>query len=414
MTILAILATLIFLYSLISHRLERTIITGPMILTAAGILLYFALPGQTAVTFELKPVLRLTEVALAVVLFTDGTRIRVSDLVGSAQLPGRLLVVGMPLIILTGTVAAALMFTDLSTWEAAILGAILAPTDAGLGHAVMSSKRVPVRIRQALNVEAGLNDGLAIPFLMLFIALARVDQPLGDQSWFVYLLQEVGLGILYGLLIGIIGGWLMGQANKRKWMSAPMQQLALLSIAVLSWAIIEASPGNSFIGAFVAGLVAKIGYESAGEQMVEFSGVWGQLLNLFVFAVFGALTGPILGSFNALVVLYAVLSLTIARLLPVGISLIGSQLHPSSVLFMGWFGPRGLASIVLGLIYLKQEANLTGEPLISLAVTATVLVSVFAHGISAAPAIKVYAGQVEKMDADTPERQDAVRMPVRY
>jgi NhaP-type Na+/H+ or K+/H+ antiporter len=249
---------------------------------------------------------------------------------------------------------------------------------------------------------------------MLFIALARVGQPHGDQSWFVYLAQEIGLGILYGALFGLIGGWLMGQASKRKWMSAPTQQLALLSIAILAWAIIEVSAGNSFIGAFVVGLVIKIGYESAGEQMVEFSEVWGQLLNLFVFAVFGALTGPILGSFNALVVLYAVLSLTIARLLPVGISLIGSQLRPSSVLFMSWFGPRGLASIVLGLIYLKQEANLTGEPLISLAVTATVLLSVFAHGTSAAPAIKVYAGQVEKMDVAAPERQDTVKMPVRY
>ena len=414
MTILAILATVMFLYSLLSHRLERTIITGPMIFTAAGILMYFALPAQAAVTFELKPVLRLTEVALAVVLFTDGTRIRVSELIGSAQLPGRLLVIGMPLIILAGTVLAALMFTELSIWEAAILGAILAPTDAGLGHAVMSSKRVPVRIRQALNVEAGLNDGLAIPFLMLFVALARADQTLAQQSWFVYLAQEVGLGVLYGGLLGLVGGWLMGQASKRKWMSAAMQQLALLSIAVLSWAIIEVSAGNSFIGAFVVGLVVKIGYESAGEQMVEFSEVWGQLLNLYVFAVFGALVGSVLGNFNARVVLYAVLSLTIVRLLPVGISLVGARLHWSSVLFMGWFGPRGLASIVLGLIYLKQEANLAGESLISLAVMATVLLSVVAHGISAAPAINVYAKQVERMDADAPERQDAVRMPVRY
>jgi NhaP-type Na+/H+ or K+/H+ antiporter len=352
MTILAILAALMFLYSLLSHRLERTIITGPMIFTTAGILMYLAFPGQMAGAIELKPVLLLAEIALAVVLFTDGTRIRVSELIGSAKLPGRLLVIGMPLIILAGTILAALMFTELSIWEAAILGAILAPTDAGLGHAVMSSKRVPVRIRQALNVEAGLNDGLAIPFLMLFIALARVDKPLSDQSWIVYLMQEVGLGILLGLLFGIIGGWLMGQANKRKWMSAPLKQLALLSIAVLAWTVIEFSAGNSFIGAFVAGLMIKNGYESAGERMVEFSEAWGQLLNLYVFAVFGTLAGPVLGELGVVSGLYALLSLTIVRMLPVGISLIGARLHRSTVLFMGWFGPRGLASIVLGLIYL--------------------------------------------------------------
>jgi len=275
MTALAILAALIFLYSLLSHRLERTIITGPMIFTTAGILLFFAMPDQFGAVFDIKPVLLLMEIALSVVLFTDGTRIKISELIGSATLPGRLLVIGMPLIILAGTIAAALMFTELSVWEAAILGAILAPTDASLGHAVMSSKRVPVRIRQALNVEAGLNDGLALPFLMLFIALARVDQPLSDRSWIIYFMQEVGLGILYGFLFGWIAGWLMGQATKRKWMSIPLQQLALLSIAVLAWAVIDFSPGNGFIGVFIAGLMIKNGYESAGEQMVEFSEVWG-------------------------------------------------------------------------------------------------------------------------------------------
>jgi NhaP-type Na+/H+ or K+/H+ antiporter len=404
MTILAILAALVFLYSLFSHRLERTIITGPMIFTFAGIILYLAMPDQFGAPLKVKPVLQVMEIALAVVLFTDGTRIKVRELIGSATLPGRLLVIGMPVIILVGSIVAALLFTDLSVWEAAILGAILAPTDAGLGHAVMSSKRVPARIRQALNVEAGLNDGLAIPFLMLFIALARVDQPLTDQSWIVYLLQEVGLGIIFGVLFGWIGGWLMGQASKRKWMSAGMQQLALLALAILSWVVIDFSPGNGFIGVFLAGLMIKNGYESAGEQMVEFSEVWGQLLNLFVFAVFGTLAGPLLGSFGALVGLYALLSLTFVRMLPVGISLIRARLHRSTVLFMGWFGPRGLASIVLGLIFIKEEANLAGEPLIELAVITTVLLSVFVHGISAAPAINIYARQVAKLSDEAPEK----------
>ena len=406
MTIIAILAALIFFYSLLSHRLERTIITGQMIFTAAGIAFYFIAPDQFPERFQVKPILVLMEIALAVVLFTDGTRIKITELIGSATLPGRLLVIGMPLIILAGTTAAALMFTDLSIWEAGILGAILAPTDAGLGHAVMSSKRVPVRIRRALNVEAGLNDGLAIPFLMLFIALARVDQPLTDRSWIVYLLQEVGLGILLGLLFGWVGGWLMGQANKHHWMSSPLRQLALLSIAVLSWVVIDVSPGNGLIYPIMLKCPAPLSYESAGEQMVEFSEVWGQMLNLFVFTVFGTLVGPILGNFGALAGLYAVLSLTLVRIIPVGISLVRARLQRSTVLFMGWFGPRGLASIVLGLIFLKQEANLPSENLITWIVTATVLLSVFVHGISAALGISLYARQVEKMDADAPELQD--------
>ncbi len=190
MTILAIFAALVFLVSLISLRLERTIITTPIIFTTAGILVYFAMSDQLEASLSIKPVLAITELALALVLFTDGTRIRVTDLMGTAQIPGRLLIIGMPLIILVGTIAAALIFTDLTIWEAAILGTILTPTDAGLGHAVISSERVPVRIRQALNIEAGLNDGLAMPFLMLFLALARADQMLADRSWIIYLVRK--------------------------------------------------------------------------------------------------------------------------------------------------------------------------------------------------------------------------------
>jgi NhaP-type Na+/H+ or K+/H+ antiporter len=197
-------------------------------------------------------------------------------------------------------------------------------------------------------------------------------------------------------------------------MSAPLQQLALLAFAVLSWTIVEVSPGNGFISAFITGLVIKNGYESAGEHMAEFSEVWGQLLNLIVFALFGTMVGPVLVNINALAGLYAILSLTVVRILSVGIALFGAQLHRSTVLFMGWFGPRGLASIVLGLIFLKEEANLAGEPIIELVIMATVLLSVFAHGISAAPAINIYTKQVEGLDSDAPERQETVKLPLRY
>jgi NhaP-type Na+/H+ or K+/H+ antiporter len=413
MAILAIFAGLFFVYSLLSHRLERTVVTGPMIFTTAGILMYIAFPDPAFKPLELKPVLRLMEITLALVLFTDGTRIRVTELVGMASLPGRLLVIAMPLIMVAGMITAALLFTELSIWEAAILGVILAPTDAGLGHAVMSSKRVPLRIRQALNVEAGLNDGLAIPFLMLFIALGRVDQPLTDRSWIVYLLQQIGLGVFFGILLGWVGGWLMGKASKNKWMSASMQQLALLSYAVLSWVMVELSPGNGFIATFLVGLLIKNGYEAAGEQMVEFSEVWGRLFNLFVFAIFGVMVSIDMGNISALYLLYALMSLTLIRMIPVAVSLIGARLHSSTVLFMGWFGPRGLASIVLGLILLKEEADLPGEGLISLAVIATVLISVFIHGLSTAPAIDVYSSQFEKLPPQAPERAGATSIPFR-
>lgn len=188
----------------------------------------------------------------------------------------------------------------------------------------MSSPRVPLRIRQALNVEAGLNDGLAVPFLMLFIGLARVDSPLQDRSWIGYALSQIGFGLLVGLVLGWVGGWLMGQAKRRRWTQEAFQQLCLLSLAVVAWYVADKIVGgNGFIAAFVAGLVVKIGFEDARERMGEFSEAWGQLLNLGVFFLFGTLTAPALGEFGAMVVLYAVLSLTVIRMLPVAMALQG-------------------------------------------------------------------------------------------
>jgi NhaP-type Na+/H+ or K+/H+ antiporter len=384
-----------------------------MIFATAGLILAFAWPDQYGGAVEMKPWLLFSEIALAVMLFTDATRIRIRALTGSADLPVRLLGIGMPLILLAGTIVAALLLTELSIWEAAILATVLAPTDAGLGHAVMSSDRVPQRIRQALNVEAGLNDGLSMPFLMLFIALARVDAPLQDTSWINYTLGQVGLGLLVGLFLGWLGGWLMGRATRRGWIEEAFPQLCLLALAVVTWHLAERLGGNGFIAAFVGGLLVKLGFEHAGQQSIEFGESWGQLLNLGVFYLFGMIAAPLVTEFNLKVVLYAVLSLTLIRMLPVAVSMIGARLQPATVLFLGWFGPRGLASIVLGLIFLQEQATIPGKQLIELAATATVLLSVFAHGTTAAPAIGLYARRVEAMAADAPERRSAVEMPIR-
>jgi NhaP-type Na+/H+ or K+/H+ antiporter len=276
---------------------------------------------------------------------------------------------------------------------------------------VINSPRVPARIRRALNVEAGLNDGLSLPFLMLFIALARVDGPLQQPSWIAYTLGQIGFGLAAGLALGWGGGWLLHQATRRGWMTETFQQLGLLALALMTWGAAEALGGNGFIAAFVGGLAVKLGFEKAGDTMIEFSEAWGQLLDYGVFFLFGLLAAVDLERIGGLVWLYALLSLTLIRMLPVAVALIGTRLRPATVLFLGWFGPRGLASIVLGLIFLKEEASLPGEPLIDLVVTATVLLSVFAHGISAAPGINLYARQVEQMEPDAPERRTVTEMP---
>ena len=406
LTPILIFGFIVFAYGLVSERLTRTVITGPIIFTTAGLLLAFSLPVEQHLNFDLKGFSMLGKIALGLVLFTDATHIRVRDLFKSATIPGRLLGIAMPLVIVFGAAVAIPLFTELTIWEAALLATILAPTDAGLGHAIMSSKRVPERVRQALNVEAGLNDGLAIPFLMLFIALARVTAPQQQTSWGIYTVQQIGFGLVVGLVIGGIGGWLMQAAGKRGWITEAFQQLALLAVAVLTFFVAEIIGGNEFIATFIAGLVVKLNFEDAGQEMLSFSEAWGQLLNFLVFFIFGMIAADMLGQVGPKIWLYAVLSLTVVRILPVVISLIGVRLQMSTNVFMGWFGPRGLASIILGLIMIKEEAGIPGQLMIELAVVATVLLSVFAHGITAAPGINLYARQVEKMPDEAPEKGD--------
>lgn len=411
MTAFIVFVLTVFLFGLVSHRLEKTVFTAPIVFTLTGLLLYFFRPELAETEVESDVWLTLAEMALILVLFSDATRINLRALLGSKNLPVRLLVIGMPLTILLGLLAAVLAVPGLLFWEAAILAAILAPTDAGLGEVIVSSPRLPVRIRQALNVESGLNDGLSVPFLMLFIALAQAEAGGALQTLLIYAWEQIGLGTLVGLGIGLGGGWLISLARQRGWLAESFLQLTLLALPFLCLLLSKPIGASPFIAAFVGGLVVRVGFKDVGEHIVEFSHQEGQLLDLLVFFLFGLMVGSSLGVFSWAVALYALLSLTLVRMLPVAIALAGTRLNRSSLLFMGWFGPRGLASIVLGLVFLEQEAHLPGEPVIMLAVMATVLFSVLAHGLSALPGIGWYARQLESLPANAPEFQEVIVSP---
>src|SRR5215216_5145493 len=409
-----VLAAVVFAFGLVSRRLEGTVLTAPIVFVVAGAILGPA--GLALVEFNLDDhtVLLVGEIALAIVLFTDAARTDLSALRQNEALPLRLLGIGMPLTIALGTLVAALMLTDLTFWEAAIVGTVLAPTDAALGQAVVSNPRVPVRVRQALNIEAGLNDGLSVPFLALFLTLAVAEEELQPASyWIGFALEQVGLGILVGVGVGLAGGWLVSWASKREWMTDSSQRLALLALAIIAWALADQIGGNGFIGAFVGGLAVGPTVERVGEQLIRFTEAEGQLLNLSVFFIFGVL---VLGTIQHLswdLALYALLSLTVVRMLPVALSLYGTHLRGISVLFAGWFGPRGLASIVLGLIVVEEAPLLPGRDEIELVVALTVLLSVLLHGLTAAPLSAVYARRVQGMAADAPEKQGTVELTTR-
>jgi sodium/hydrogen antiporter len=400
------LAAVVFVFGLVSRRLEGTVLTAPLVFVAAGVILGPTGLGLVDFGLDDHAVLLLGEIALAIVLFTDAAGINLSVLRQNEGVPLRLLGIGMPLTIALGTIVAALVFTDLTFWEAAIVGTVLAPTDAALGQAVVSNPRVPVRVRQALNVEAGLNDGLSVPFLALFLTLAVAEEELQPASyWIRFALEQIGFGVLVGVGVSLAGGWFVRWASRRGWMTESSQRLALLSLALIAWALADTVGGNGFIAAFVGGLVIGPTVERVGERLIHFTEAEGQLLNLSVFFAFGAFSFGVIQPLSLRVVLYAVLSLTLIRMLPAAVSLIGTRLSGLSVLFIGWFGPRGLASLVLGLIVVAEAPLLAGRGMIEQVVALTVLLSVLLHGVTAAPLSTAYAHWVEKMVPDAQEEK---------
>lgn len=404
MIILAIFIVVLLGYSLISRRLEETILSGPMVFTLAGIGTALGAPAELVAALKSNVLLHLAEIGLVLLLFTDAARTDLSLLRKSGGLPARLLGIGLPLTIGLGVLAGVLSFPALLVWEVAILAAILAPTDAGLGQVIVVSPRVPVLVRQALNVEAGLNDGLAVPFLLFFIAVAAAGEGTG-AGFMQFVVEQLGYGVAIGAAIGFAGGVLLRRAIQRGWISSPFIQIGMLTLPVLCLVVSGAVSASAFIAAFVAGLALRLGIRHVVTRNLEFDEISGQTINLAVFFLFGMVVVRYWGHIDGATVLYAILSLTVVRMLPVALSLLGSRLNLSTVLFMGWFGPRGLASIVLGLIYLEHDFHLPGESTIRAAIIATVLLSIFAHGLSAQPGIGIYARRLANLDARAPERK---------
>jgi NhaP-type Na+/H+ or K+/H+ antiporter len=406
---------LLFVYSLVSRRLEGSVITAPMIFVAAGLLISPEGFDLISLNAESRLILVFAEIALVLVLFSDAARIDFRILKGNSELPARLLVIGLPLTIFAGAVIAITLFTTIALPEAALIGAILAPTDAGLGQAIVNSEKIPGRIRQALNVESGLNDGGAIPFFAFFLILAQAEATtLTATSWILFALEQIGFGILMGAVVGLLGGYLVNLATRNRLMTGRFRWIGFLALALISFIAADSVGGSGFIAAFVSGLATTVTGKGVGESVIEFTETGGQILSLGVFFIFGIIAASLLPGLDGLVILYAVLSLTVIRMVPVAISLAGTRLSRSTVGFIGWFGPRGLASIVLMLIALDEAPDLPGIHTIGVVVTTTILISVFVHGFSAAPAIERYEKNVEQLPDDAPERIDVAELPTRW
>jgi NhaP-type Na+/H+ or K+/H+ antiporter len=358
------------------------------------------------------------ELTLVIVLANDASRIDIRQVLRDHSLPQRLLLIGLPLTMVCGAFIAALLFPEISIWEAIILGIVLAPTDASLGQSVVSNPKVPVRIRQALNIESGLNDGFALPFLLLAIALALDSEvALGGGKFFFSTSKHILVGALFGVALGYLGMQLIRWGRSSGWMSANFQKIMALALTLLAFSTAQQLDGNGFIAAFLFGLTFGNTFgRRESETLIDFSEAQVDLRMLATFILFGAvMLPPALEMVDQTMILFAVLSLTVMRMLPVWISMAGSKIRPVTTLYLGWFGPRGIASILYAFTVLEAEKVL-GEELIYSAAMITVLLSVFAHGISAAPLSNRYGSRMSDLDQDEMgliEQQDVPEMPLR-
>lgn len=391
---MAILAVFVFLYSITGGGLERTPFNGAIIFTAFGLVLGPLGLGLLTLNVDAEGLSTLAELTLALVLFTDAANADLGVLKKSFHIPQRLLLIGLPLTILLGFGAGVLLFGGLTLLEVAIIGTMLAPTDAALGKAVVTDASVPADIREGLNVESGLNDGICVPILFVFLALVSESGVDGNTSALVAKLvaQAIGIGVLVGIGLTVLGSHLIKVAEARSWITETWRQLPVVALSVSCFALAQYLGGSGFIAAFSGGLLfGGITKEHKHRLLLAAEGT-GDTLGLLTWVVFGsAVMGQSIAYLSWDVLLYALLSLTVVRMLPVFLVLSGMNLTVGEKLFMGWFGPRGLASIVFAVIVL--DSHLPGGGTISMTVVCTIMMSIVAHGLSANPLVAALAAK---------------------
>ena len=399
---LAILAAAILVYSSVAGAVERTWISGPIVFTCFGLLLgpvgLDLLPWEA----DRETILNLAEVTLALVLFTDAASADMGVLKRIARLPARLLLIGLPLTILLGFGVGVLLIDKLSLFAIALLATMLAPTDAALGKAVITNESVPNEIRQGLNVESGLNDGICVPILFVFLALALGKAgEAGPWTLAVKLvIEEIGIGLAVGLVLTLIAARLLKVAWHRKWLTHTWIQIPVVALALACFATAQLLGGSGFIASFTGGLLFGVLAKRERDEFLRAAEGTGDTLALITWMIFGsAVVGHAMGYFTWPILLYAVLSLTVIRMLPVFLALTGSPISPKGKLFIGWFGPRGLASIVFAVIVVNSGLPDSGP--IAMTVVCTIMLSIIAHGITANPLAAALAARLGRSEGKT-------------
>ena len=392
---LAVLALFIMVYSSVAGAVERTRISGPIVFTCFGLLIGPAGFALLEWDTDRELIRNLAEVTLAMVLFTDAAGADVRVLKNTTGVPARLLLIGLPLTIALGFAFGTLLIEHPSLFALAVLATMLAPTDAALGKAVITNEAVPDEIRQSLNVESGLNDGICVPVLLLFLALALdTTGDIGPLPLAAKLVvEQIGIGLAVGLVLTFIAVRLLKFARDRQWLTKTWTQIPILALALSCFAVAQYLGGSGFIAAFSGGLLMAfmdkhLSREVKEEYLLASEGA-GDTLALITWVTFGsAVVGQALGNFTWNILLYSFLSLTVIRMLPVFLCLTGSGIDTEGKLFIGWFGPRGLASIVFAVMVVNSELPDSGS--LAMTVVCTIMLSIVGHGITANPWARAY------------------------
>jgi sodium/hydrogen antiporter len=386
-----LLLTVILGWSLLSGWSTRHSITGPIAFLVVGYVAVGVL-DLVDVPIEREAVKVLTEVTLTLVLFSDASRVNLRVLARSGGVPVRLLGLALPLTVLAGWLTARALLPGLDNlWLPLVIAAALAPTDAALGAAIVTDRRVPLEIRRTLNVESGLNDGMITPVVLF--ALAGLSEAEGGEVTLASAAVDLLGGAALGLALGAAGAVLLLRSRRRSWCDSEGEKVAVLALALLCYAAAEFGGVNGFIGAFVGGMAYGTfrGNGSGGEEHVAVSEDLGHLFSLLIWFLLGAVFLPILDdAFRWQYLLYAALSLTVLRMAPVALALLGRGLGWRTIAILGWFGPRGLATVLFGLLA-AESLDATDERAVVPVLALTVVLSVIAHGVSAGPLAGWYA-----------------------
>ncbi len=394
---LAILAAFAFVYSVIAGRLEKTPLNGAIVFVAFGLACGPIGLGIIDLDVDAEGLRTLAELTLALVLFSDAANADLRVLKLNFQIPERLLLIGLPLTILLGFVLGILVFDQLSLLEVAVLATMLAPTDAALGKAVVTNAAVPAPTRESLNVESGLNDGICVPVLFIFLAFAAESAGEVEPTSLIIheFVTEIGIGTGVGFVCILLGAFLFRVAHRRGWIGEIWMQVTVPAAAMTCFATAQSLGGSGFIACFVGGLIGGALMREHKEALLHAAEGSGDTLALLTWVTFGAVVASsALEHFAWDALVYAILSLTVIRMLPVFLSLTGTDLTVSDKLFLGWFGPRGLASIVFIVIVLNE--NLPGGETLMMTVVWTVILTIIAHGLTANPLAALYGARQKK------------------